>query len=97
MTIFPEAGRPDGPVLMTARWVVGHRDGRHVIHNGGSVVFEGERIVFVGHDYPGEVAHRIDCGDAILAPGFIDLDALSDIDTTVLAFDNQPEWKSGRV
>ncbi|MBX8828418.1 N-ethylammeline chlorohydrolase, partial [Ochrobactrum sp. SFR4] len=30
-------------------------------------------------------------------PGFIDLDALSDIDTTILSFDNQPSWKKGRV
>ncbi len=97
MTIFPESGRPEGPVLMTARWVVGHRDGRHVVYDDGAVVFEGDRIVFTGHDYPGAVAHRVDCGNAILAPGFIDLDALSDIDTTLLAFDNQPEWQSGRV
>ena len=86
-----------GPVLMTARWVVGHQDGRHVLLEGGEVVFERDRIAFVGHGYPGEVARRVDCGNALLGPGFIDLDALADLDTTVLAFDNQPAWKKGRV
>ena len=33
----------------------------------------------------------------LLAPGFIDLDALSDLDTTILAFDNHPSWRKGRT
>jgi cytosine/adenosine deaminase-related metal-dependent hydrolase len=91
------AGRVDGSVLLTARWVVGHRDGRHRLHEHGEVVFERDRIVFVGHGFTGEVAHRIDCGEALVGPGFIDLDALSDLDTTILGFDNQPAWRKGRV
>lgn len=90
-------GRLDGPTLLTARWVVGHEKGCHVLFEHGEVVFEGERIVFVGHDYPGPVARRIDYGAALIGPGFVDLDALSDLDTTILAFDNQPGWKKGRV
>jgi cytosine/adenosine deaminase-related metal-dependent hydrolase len=34
---------------------------------------------------------------ALIAPGFIDLDALADLDTTILGFDNQPGWRKGRV
>lgn len=34
---------------------------------------------------------------ALIGPGFIDLDALSDIDTGVLGLDHQPGWKKGRV
>ncbi len=83
--------------LMSARWVVGHRNGRHVLYEDGEVVFDGDRITFVGHDYPGEVTRRIDCGHALIGPGFVDLDALSDLDTTVLALDNQPGWRKGRV
>ena len=45
-------------VLMTARWVVGHEDGRHVLLEDGEVVFEGGRIVFVGHHFPGEMGQR---------------------------------------
>ncbi len=33
----------------------------------------------------------------MIAPGFVDLDALFDLDTTVLGFDNQPGWKKGRI
>jgi len=90
-------GKAAGRVAMSARFVVGHRDGRHRIYENGEVVFEDGRIVFVGHDFPGETARRIDYGNAVIGPGFVDLDALSDLDTTILAYDNQPAWKKGRV
>ncbi|HSF95670.1 MAG TPA: hypothetical protein VLA52_11655, partial [Thermohalobaculum sp.] len=76
---------PRGPVLLTARWVVGYREGRHVLLEDGEVVFEDGRIIFTGHGFAGEVARRVDFGHALVGPGFIDLDALSDLDTTVLA------------
>jgi cytosine/adenosine deaminase-related metal-dependent hydrolase len=87
----------DGPVLLSAGWVVGHAEGRHKLYRDGEIVIEKDRVVFVGHSYPGEIAQRIDYGHALIGPGFVDLDALSDLDTTVLAFDNQPAWKKGRV
>lgn len=89
--------RPAGPTLLTARWVVGHEGGKHRLLRDGQVVFERDRIVFVGFDYPGEVRKRIDYGNALIGPGFVDLDALSDLDTTILGLDNQPAWKKGRV
>lgn len=87
----------NGPVKLKARWVVGNVNGCHVLYENGEVVFEGNQIVFAGHDYPGESARQIDYGNTLIIPGFIDLDALSDLDTTVLAFDNQPAWRKGRV
>ncbi len=90
-------GRLRGPTLLTARWVVGHRAGRHCLLEGGQVVFEDGRITFVGHGYGGAVARRVDYGAALIGPGFVDLDALSDLDTTILAYDNQPAWSKGRV
>jgi cytosine/adenosine deaminase-related metal-dependent hydrolase len=83
--------------MLSAVWVVGHRDGRHCLLRDGEVVFEGDRIIFAGHGFPGEVEERRDYGAALIAPGFIDLDALADLDTTVLGFDNQPAWRKGRV
>ena len=83
--------------LLSARWVIGHCDGRHVIHEHGHVVVEGDRILHVGPAFQGEVAQQIDYGEAVIAPGFIDLDALSDLDTTILGYDNTPAWKKGRV
>jgi len=91
------AQRPEGRILLTARWLVGHRDGRHRLYEKGEIVFEDGEVVFTGHRFPGEVAQRIDYGNAVIGPGFIDLDALSDLDTTILAYDNQPAWKKGRV
>lgn len=89
--------RPEGRILLTARWLVGHRDGRHRLYENGEIVFEDGAVIFVGHGFPGEVARRIDYGNALIGPGFVDLDALSDLDTTILAYDNQPAWKKGRV
>lgn len=89
--------RPRGPILLSARWVVGHAEGRHRLIENGEVVFDDGRIVFVGRNYAGDVARRVNYGHALIGPGFVDLDALSDLDTTILAFDNQPAWKKGRV
>lgn len=89
--------RPAGRTLITASWVVGHKDGSHRLLPMGEVVFENGEILFVGHRFPGEVARRIDFGDALISPGFIDLDALSDLDTTILGIDNHPGWAKGRV
>ena len=91
------ARRENGRVLMTADWVVGHREGSHILLPRGEVVFEDGEILFVGRGFDGEVDSRIDYGQSLIGPGFIDLDALSDLDTTVLALDNQPGWRKGRV
>ncbi|MGE3876117.1 MAG: amidohydrolase family protein [Parvibaculaceae bacterium] len=89
--------RASGKTLLAADWVVGHADGHHVLYQKGEVVFENGEIIFAGHDFAGDVAERRDYGRALLAPGFIDLDALSDLDTTILAFDNHPSWRKGRT
>ena len=91
------ARTPAGPVHLRARWVLGHADGHHCLLPDGEVVFDQGKILFVGHGFGGEVAERHDLGNAVLTPGLIDLDALSDLDTTILAFDNHPAWQTGRV
>jgi cytosine/adenosine deaminase-related metal-dependent hydrolase len=82
---------------LTADWVVGHENGRHCLIVQGEVICQDKHIIFVGHDFPGEVDVTYACGKALIAPGFIDLDALADLDTTILGFDNQPGWRKGRV
>ncbi|MDX0851756.1 amidohydrolase family protein [Sinorhizobium medicae] len=94
---LPLGRRPEGRTLITASWVVGHKDGRHRLLRNGEVVFENGEILFVGHRFAGETARRIDFGDALISPGLIDLDALSDLDTTILGIDNHPGWAKGRV
>ncbi|MGB9097705.1 amidohydrolase family protein [Erwinia sp.] len=80
-----------------ARWVVGYENGDHQLYQEGEVVWQGAQIVFVGHGFSGPVDEEIAAGNTLVGPGFIDLDALGDVDTTVLGFDNQPGWRKGRV
>ncbi len=87
----------DSYTLLTARWVIGHAAGSHVVLEHAEVVFCGSCIVHVGHGYQGQVDTRHDYGEAIISPGFIDLDALSDLDTTILSYDNSPPALKGRV
>lgn len=89
--------RPSGRTLLTAQWVLANDDGGHVLLRRGQVVIEGGQVIYAGHDFPGEVARRIDFGAALISPGLIDLDALSDLDTTILGIDHFPAWKKGRV
>lgn len=94
---IPLGTRPTGRWAIGAQWIVADTPaGRHLVHNGELVVEE-DRVIHVGARFEGEVAARYDMGAALIAPGFIDLDALSDLDTTLLAFDNWPSEKKGRV
>ena len=83
--------------LLTADWVIGHDGRSHAIWAGGEVVFERDRIIFVGTGFDGHVDRRIDYGEAVIGPGFVDLDALGDLDSTVLSFDNGDDHSTGRL
>jgi cytosine/adenosine deaminase-related metal-dependent hydrolase len=67
-----------------AEYVIGFDGSDHVIHRDASVVYEDDRITYVGPRWGGPVDRDRDFGHAILAPGFIDLDALADIDHAIL-------------
>ena len=88
---------PTGRTALTADWVLGHANGGHCLIPNGEVVFEAGRLLHVGQRFDGEVARRISLGRALISPGLIDLDALSDLDTTILAIDHNPGWAKGRV
>ena len=89
--------RPNGKTLLTAEWLVAHEGDTHVLIRNGELVFEGNRILYAGRHFEGETARRIDLGAALISPGLIDLDALSDLDTYTLVTDNQPGWPRGRI
>ncbi|MBJ2150260.1 amidohydrolase family protein [Paracoccus sp. IB05] len=80
-----------------ARYVIAWDGRSHRTLLNGEVVFRGDTILYVGKAFEGQVDIEIDGGNAVLGPGFIDLNALGDLDTTVLAFDNQPDWAKGRT
>ncbi len=69
------------------RFVIGYDGQDHVIYENAEVVFEGDTITYVGFKYPGPVDTTIDVGNSIVSPGFIDLNALGDIDHSVLQFE----------
>lgn len=82
---------------LTADYVLGF-DGRgHVLFHKGEVVFEGDRILHVGRPFAGDTDRTLHFGHALIGPGFIDLDALGDVDTTVLTFEAGDERAQGRV
>lgn len=94
---LPLGKRPPGRWALGARFIVADLpEGRRLIENG-EVVIENDRVIWIGKRFEGELAARYDMGEALIGPGFVDLDALSDLDTTVLGMDNQPGWKKGRV
>lgn len=94
---LPIGQRPEGRTALRADWVLGHGAQGHRLLKNAEVVIESGRILHAGRRFDGEVARRIDLGAALISPGFIDLDALSDLDTTLLAIDHQPGWAKGRV
>ena len=81
---------------LSAAYVVGFDGTKHVLWRNGQVVFKGDTIVYVGRDYQGQVDHWHHYGQALIGPGFIDLDALGDLDSTILTYDGSEGWKMGR-
>ena len=94
---LPLGKRPKGRWSLTADWVIADTDRGRRLVRGGEVVIENDRVVYVGGPFDGDVSVRFDMGPALIAPGFVDLDALSDLDTTLLAHDNWPSERKGRV
>jgi cytosine/adenosine deaminase-related metal-dependent hydrolase len=94
---LPLGKRPPGRWALKARYMIADLpEGRRLVE-GGEAVIENDRVIWIGKRFEGDVAACYDMGDALIGPGFVDLDALSDLDTTVLGMDNQPGWKKGRV
>ncbi|MBI2228042.1 MAG: amidohydrolase family protein [Deltaproteobacteria bacterium] len=58
--------------LIQGGFVVGFNGTEHEIFKDGVVVFEGNRIEFVGKDYSQPVDNKLDARDCLVSPGFID-------------------------
>lgn len=77
-----------------AQYVIGYVDGDHVLYKDGECVYENDRVIFVGHDYPGDVDQVISAKTSLLSPGFIDLNALGDIDHDIIHAEAPPELRN---
>ncbi|MYT75387.1 MULTISPECIES: chlorohydrolase family protein [unclassified Streptomyces] len=67
-----------------ARHILAHQDGGHALLRDGEVVWEDDRVVYVGPRHEGPVDAERDLGESLVLPGLIDLDALTDVDHLVL-------------
>ncbi|MFJ5958456.1 chlorohydrolase family protein [Paenarthrobacter sp. NPDC092416] len=83
------------PTKVTARYVLGFNNGQHVLLEEACVVYDGDAITYVGHHYEGPMDKERHLGDALLMPGLIDLDALTDIDHLILDSWAGPEQAKG--
>jgi 5-methylthioadenosine/S-adenosylhomocysteine deaminase len=53
-------------------WIIGHERGAHTLIRNGVVVYEGNKIIHVGHAFERRVDETLDATGKLLAPGFID-------------------------
>ena len=83
--------------LLKAAFVVGFNGTSHELWRNGEVVFSGNNIEFVGRGFAGHVDRTVDYGRALICPGLIDLDALGDLDSSVLGFENGDKREMGRL
>lgn len=71
-------------IKIKGRFVIAFNGSDHVILENAEVVYEKDTIIYVGKKYGEEVDEVIDTGNAIVSPGFIDLNAIGDIDHDIL-------------
>lgn len=65
---------------ISAHYIIGYRNNSHVIYQNGEMLYENDRILEVGTHVRGSWDNHVDLGDVVVSPGFIDLNALGDID-----------------
>ncbi len=65
-------------------YVIGFDGEDHEIITDGEVVYENDTIIYVGKHYEGSVDKTEDVGNSVIMPGFIDLNALGDIDHDII-------------
>ena len=60
--------------------IVAYDQGGHRLLRAGALVFEGDRITFVGRAYPGPVDQRIDSAGHLVIPGLINIHCHADVE-----------------
>lgn len=71
---------------LKGRYVVAF-DRDHRILPDAEVVYEHDRVVFVGRSYDGPVDRTIDASDCLVSPGFVNLHAVTNVDLQVFRID----------
>ena len=59
-------------ILIQGGWIVGFNGREHELIKDGVVVYDGNRVEFVGKEYSHPVDKRVDAQGCLVSPGFID-------------------------
>ncbi len=78
-----------------ARYVLGFADGDHLLWQDATVEYDSSVIDYVGPRRESRADVTIDMGDALVIPGLIDLDAVTDIDHAILDSWSSPAIAAG--
>lgn len=81
--------------LIQGGWVVGFDGGSHQLIQNGTVVFEDDRLLHVGHRFEGAVDRTIDAGGKLISPGLINCHlhaAVNASQTTLIADDGKLDY-----
>src|SRR5438445_18346 len=60
--------------------IVAYADGGHHLLRGGALVFEDDRVTFVGASFAGPVDRRIDAGGKLVIPGLVNIHCHADVE-----------------
>src|SRR5881396_26214 len=60
--------------------VVAYAEGGHRLLRGGALVFENDRVTFVGRSFTGSVDRRIDAVGKLVIPGLVNIHCHADVE-----------------
>lgn len=69
---------------ITGKYLIGFDGTDHVIIRDGELVYKDDKVIYAGKHYEGPVDSSEDVGNAVIMPGFIDMNALGDIDHDII-------------
>lgn len=78
---------------LKGKYIIGFDGEDHVIYRDAELVYEGDSIIYVGHNYEGCVDEVIDVKNSVISPGFIDMNALGDIDHDIVHVERPKDKK----
>lgn len=79
--------------LIKAKYIIACKDDEFVLLENSELVYENDKIVFIGKKYDNYVDEVIDASNHLVSPGMIDLNALGDIDHELFYMDNPNFYK----
>lgn len=73
--------------LIQGDWVIGYQAGEHRLIRNGQVVWENDRIIYVGRSFDGQADVTLDGAGKLISPGFVNLHAIANIDVQTMMLD----------